>query len=90
MCGINGRSGLSQIDLKKGEKQQGQRGGEEKELTAGFGVNMDCYSDVGDTAKVFASFFIVFASLPGVQCHEPDPGSEVGSSAAHLPSFKVS
>ena len=51
-------------------------------------ANMDCSSEVGDTANVF--FCIAFASLPGVQHHESDSGSKAGSSAAHTPSFKVS
>lgn len=37
-----------------------------------YGIITDFYSEVG--ASVFSSFFIVFATVPGVQCHEPDFG----------------
>lgn len=49
-------------------------------------ANMDC--EVGNTANV--SSFIMFVSLPGIQCHEPDSGSKAGGSDAHVPSVKVS
>ena len=49
---------------------------------------MDC--KVWKTANVFSSLSIVFASLPGIQCHESDSGSKAGRSDAHVPSVEVS
>lgn len=56
-----------------------------------YGMNMNRYSEVGETADVFLSFCpaTICCAVLGLQCHEPNSGSEVGCSAAHVLSVKV-